>query len=255
MMPYGRFATPNADNHCVSAQIQWLAYEKCATLIGVDSADAISRLQEGGNDNDWRNTAVIGYMEDDGALAGGYFAAAEHVIEAWKAGNRNDMLAIPILSLYRHGIELALKHTIRKAAERLRGDGVNESQLDPQKLNEKLAETHSIAKLVQRLTTYLGRLHLGDNRKLPTDTLEVLNSLHILDESGQTFRYSTIKTGSRKNAMLVPARPDQQPVDIVTVADSLATAGTLILHGVTSVLYEYEEYQQYMIEEARGWGC
>src|SRR5690606_17324735 len=127
----------------------------------MDKTEALRRLQAGGDDNNWHNAAVIGDMEDDGDLAEGYFAAAEPVVAGWKAGDRNDMLAIPILSLYRHGIELALKHAIREAAERLRVDGASDPQLGLDKLDEKLATWHDIGKLVQRLTTYLACLNLG----------------------------------------------------------------------------------------------
>lgn len=208
-------------------------------------------VPEGG---DWRNTAIIGgHGEDDGALAMGFLAAAEIVVARWKSGRRNDLLALPILSLYRHGIELALKDGIREAAARLRADGVSDPDLLPEALNDRLSRTHSIGDLVKRLDTYLGRLQLGPDNQLPADTVEVLNSLHLLDEKGQTFRYSTVKTGSGKNWKLVPARPDQQHFDLVTLAATLNDVGTLVLHGVSGVLGAYAEYQAEMRRETGDW--
>ncbi|WP_149264390.1 hypothetical protein [Actinomadura sp. K4S16] len=197
-------------------------------------------------DGDWRNTAIIGYLEDDGALAAGYLDAAQVLIDHWNAHRPADHLVLPALNLLRHGIELALKHQIREAADRVRSDGITEPDLTPEAVEGRLSITHSISSLVTELNTYLARLHLGTNDKLPDDTMEVLESLHLLDEKGQALRYSTVKTGRGKNSKLVPARPEQQAFDFPAVAATLHNAGTLVLYGVSGVLDEYEEYQRDM---------
>ncbi|MFI6290032.1 hypothetical protein ACIBEJ_00515 [Nonomuraea sp. NPDC050790] len=225
----------------------------------MDSEDVPGLLDLRGQERDWRAIAVLGFAEDDAALAEGYFDAAEIIVDAWKAGNHNDLLAIPILALYRHGIELALKAGIREAACRLRVDGHDDASLDPGAVDKRLAGTHCIGDLVVELTGYLDRLMLFSVKKLPADALEVLNSLHLLDKTGQAFRYATVKSGKGKAAVLVPARPDQKHVDILAVSAALHEAGGLVLYGVSGVLEEYAESQQMAYEEraqmeAEGWG-
>ncbi|TMQ99253.1 hypothetical protein ETD83_18035 [Actinomadura soli] len=194
-------------------------------------------------DGDWRDTAIIGYFENDGTLAAGYLDAARVLVDHWTEHHPSDQLVLPALNLLRHGIELALKDQIREAAERVRADGITEPDLMPEAVDRRLSVTHSISGLVAELNAYLGRLQLGANDKLPDDTMEVLESLHLLDEKGQALRYSTVKTGKGKNSKLVPARPEQQAFNFPAVAATLHNAGTLILYGVSGVLGEYEDYQ------------
>ena len=48
---------------------------------------------------DWRNTAIIGGpWESDSSLAIGFFDIADTAVERWKAGRRNDVVVIPIIS-------------------------------------------------------------------------------------------------------------------------------------------------------------
>ncbi len=202
-------------------------------------------------DGDWRGNAIIGgRLEDDSVLAMGYLEAAEILVAHWKAGHRNDLLVVPILNLYRHGIELALKDEIREAAARLRADGVTDLDLTPEAVDERLARTHSIGELVDELNLDLRLLRLGPNNQLPDDALEVLNSLHLLDKTGQALRYSTVKTGDKKSKKLVRARPKETQFDLPGTAETLYDAGTLILHGVSGVLGDYAEYQAYLRQEA-----
>jgi hypothetical protein len=113
-------------------------------------------------------------------------------------GHRNDMLVVLILNLYRHGMALALKDEIREAAARLRADGVTDLDLTPEAVDERLARTHSIGELVDELNLDFGRLRLGPDNQLPDDALKVLNSLQLLDKTGQALRYSTVKSGDKR---------------------------------------------------------
>lgn len=64
-------------------------------------------------------------------------------------------------------------------------------------LDQSLTQTHRIGELVQRLDDFLGRLSLNsDLVKIDDVYREVLDSLHNLDNSGQVFRYCTVKVGT-----------------------------------------------------------
>jgi hypothetical protein len=198
----------------------------------------------------WHEVAIIGgSREDDGALAAGFIKAAEVLVEHWETHRPNDLLVLPILANYRHGIELALKDGIRTAAVCAARDGVDEPALDPGVLDTDLASTHSIGRLVKMLTAVLDQLELGEARRLPPDVLELLQSLHVFDESGQSFRYATVKVGSGRARKLVPARPDQVSFDLSAVAAVLHNAATILLNGVSGVLEYYSRYQDDMQDQ------
>jgi hypothetical protein len=187
--------------------------------------------------DDWRNTAIIGGpWESDGSLAMGFFEIANIAVERWKAGRRNDAIVIPIIYNYRHGIELALKEGIRQAAACLRDDGIEDPGVRVDEVNNWVSATHSIKELVNRLTELLDQLDLGPDQQLPAETRDVLTKLHVLDQHGQAFRYSAVKTGPHGARVLERVRPGEQRFDIVAVAEALHEAGTMVLHGVSGVL-------------------
>jgi hypothetical protein len=198
----------------------------------------------------WRDAALVGgKQENDELLAEGFLAAADILAEHWKTAPRpNDKLALPILSNYRHAIELALKATIRSAAKCLLRDGHQDKDLERQTLDRLLSSTHSIGALVEKLEATLDRLNLGPGQRLPADTHRVLHSLHALDESGQTLRYSTVKVGRGGKRTLVAARPDETEFDLTAVADALHEACSIVLFGVSGVVSEYEDYQRDMLD-------
>jgi len=169
-------------------------------------------------------------------------------VERWKAGHRNDAVVVPIIYNYRHGIELALKAEIREAAVCRRRDGAAGPDLQTDKLDEWLSRTHSIEQLVDRLTELLSQLPLGPDQQVPTETLAVLGKLHVLDRSGQAFRYSALKAGPKNARVLEPVRPGQEHFDLVAVAEALHDAGTILLYGVSAVLEIYSDYQADMAD-------
>jgi len=203
-----------------------------------------SLVSPGANRGNWRNTAVIGGpWESDGALALGFFEVADIAVERWKAGHRNDATVVSIIYNYRHGIELALKAGVRQAAACLRVDGIADTDVQADEVDQWMSSTHSIAQLVNRLAGLLGQLQLGPGQQLPVETRDFLSKLHLHDHGGQAFRYSAVKTGPRGARVLERVRPGEQRFDIVAVAEALRDAGTMVLHGVSGVLGEYSDYQ------------
>jgi hypothetical protein len=174
-------------------------------------------------------------------LALGFHRAAELLVEHWDTHGANDLLYVPIVYLHRHALELVLKQAIREAAACLRADGAADPDLAAPAIEAKLtshALGHALGKLADELVILLARLNL---ERLPKETLDVLRSLHRADESGETFRYSTLKQGKGKPPR--PARPDQQHIDIVGLANDLASAFQLLSGGVLTVLDEYHQWQ------------
>jgi hypothetical protein len=228
----------------------WLRRNPVASACDVGQAGGVTGtplLQPVPPGGDWRNTVIIGgASEDDSILAQGFLDAADILVEHWKNHRPDDTLVLPILNNYRHGIELGLKVAIRDAAARLREDGAADTDLQPSALDDELSRTHSIGDLVRKLNACLGRLQLGPDSQLPADTMDVLESLHALDESGQALRYSTIKTGRGNARRLVPARAAEQQFDLESVAAALSDAGTLVADGISGVLEQYAESQQAM---------
>lgn len=78
------------------------------------------------------NIAQIGW-DDDGQLAFAYLESADLLAVNWTSNRR---LVLPMFGNYRHSIELALKAVIREAAACGRRDGLNDAELDPDKVNE-----------------------------------------------------------------------------------------------------------------------
>ncbi len=137
--------------------------------------------------------------EDDAWLGFGFVSAADALIEHWVEHGPNDGHLMPIILTYRHGVELLLKAAIRDAAACLRREGNQDPKLARPAIDDWLAREagHSLQQLANRLDQYLDRLN---EDRLPTDTHDVLLSLHTLDPRGDTFRYATTwdKAGTRR---------------------------------------------------------
>lgn len=191
----------------------------------------------------WEHTAVVGGpFEDDAQLALGFYQVAELGVADWTTRGPNDLLFVPIIynyrHNYRHALELVLKAAVRDAAARLRADGATDASLDQATLDEALAGTkpHSLERLANKLEVLLDRLRL---EQIPATTRDVLRSLHQLDPRGEKFRYSMIKDEGK----FVPARPTQEHIDIVALAERFREAFTLLSDGLLTVLDNYREYQ------------
>jgi hypothetical protein len=215
----------------------------------------------------WRDTASIGgFRDNDLNLAAGYrrladIGARQWQVEAEAAGcdassfHRlmrryiNDHTVVPILNAYRHSIELALKVGIRGAAACARGDGVTDPEGGEQEIDDFLASTHSLGCLVEHLRHWLSCLK-GARLNLSPTTAEVLDALHLIDETGQVFRYSTVKQGGRRVRRLVPARPDEQNFDFRATATALSEAADELLSNLDGMLDQYADYQMNRDDDA-----
>ena len=141
-------------------------------------------VPEGG---DWHANALLGGdWEADMPLGYGFLDAADILLEQWKQHRPDDLLVLPILYNYRHGIELTLKRTIDEAIYCARRAGVS-SWWDTNEEVEKRLYTHKIADLVRYLNECLNNLpgFQGDeDAQLGQYATDVLADLHAIDETG-----------------------------------------------------------------------
>jgi hypothetical protein len=189
----------------------------------------------------FHHNAVLTHHEDDGTLGAGYVAAGDALVEHWVEHGPNDLLFMPIIMNYRHGIELLLKNAIRTAARCLRRDGSTDPELRDPELSKWLAHEvrHKLQPLAERLDQLLGRLR---EETLPPDIHKTLIRVHELDPTGETFRYAT--SWSKEDKRFVPSnRPDATHVDVVAMGAEFHSVANLIEGGVGTVLDLYREYQ------------
>lgn len=198
----------------------------------------------------WQHIAVVGGpFEDDHVLAIGFHQAAGILVDRWQTRGPNDLLFVPILYNYRHALELVLKEAIRQAAACLRANGVTDPDVAREAIDQYVTSTHAPGRLASKLEALLGDLEL---ERLPADILEALHHLHELDPSGETFRYSKIKVGNGKAQTLTAARPDQEHVDVVDLANRFSAAFGLLSGGLLTELDEYRRWQVEMASEYGG---
>lgn len=197
---------------------------------------------------DFRRNAVQDMHEDDASMGFGFISAADALVEHWEEHGPNDGHLMPIITLYRHGLELLLKAAVRDAAGCLRREGASDLELAPLAINQSLARSagHSLQELATKLDDLLGRLR---QEQLPADTHAVLSSLHTLDPRGDTFRYATTYDKAVKAHVKAP-RPAATHIDVVEMSSQFQAAANLIGGGVLTVLDLHAEMQSEMEADA-----
>jgi len=161
-------------------------------------------------------------------------------------------LALPTIQNYRHAIELILKGACLEVQRLVQlggrmGIGSDSSRVD---LDERLGTTHSIAKLVNLLTSLLDGLAVQEvERQLPEDVRRTLRFLHDVDADGTAFRYATQKVAGGKPSTWSAVRPEPVAVDLDSAIVRLHDAAGMLLHGLGGFLSAYEDYLQDMWQE------
>ena len=187
---------------------------------------------------------------DDHDLARGFARTAQLIVERWASGSPYDPLFVSLAYNCRHALELVLKAAIRETAARLRADGRTDEALEPDRVDEWLADeaVHNLHRLAFRLDKWLDELGMDT---LPKDTNKVLMAIHGLDPNGQSFRYAQIRQGSGFQDAPMPLVTSGNygaNVDVVAMYEHFEEAFTLISAGLMSVLEQYAEYQRDMAE-------
>ncbi len=135
-----------------------------------------------------------------------------------------------------------LKAAIRESARLLRRDGIDDPELQRDRVDSWLAGREAGHKLVS-LATRLDALLTGlDLESLPPETHDLLMTIHLLDPNGDTFKYATVRDRETKTYVAAP-RPSSSHVDVVAMSAHFTEAFNLLSFGVMTVLEQYADYQ------------
>nr|WP_294517876.1 hypothetical protein [uncultured Rhodopila sp.] len=197
-----------------------------------------------GPGTDWRTEASVNYGPSEVAYQSGFRRAAFHLARhVCETGRGQDFLIYPIVYLYRHHIELALKSIIDIACCLL------ERELTAREL--KTLGRHDLAALWQLARPLLNPVAaLDDSPGLPADDLDDIDSyirqLHAHDPDGQRFRYAT--TAKRGPSL----RPDLQHINILDFANALERLADYLDAIETWFDHVAEQAAEMRAEEASG---
>jgi hypothetical protein len=112
----------------------------------------------------------------------GYFAAGARLLKSLHDDSSDvDLLVYPLVMIYRHGVEVALKHLARLLAPLCEEKG--EPQL-----------THKLLDNWQKVRRYLAKLEADSDDLKRIDA--ILNDLIEIDWNGETFRFPEDKKGT-----------------------------------------------------------
>jgi hypothetical protein len=143
---------------------------------------------------DWHNNACLSLGGDPFAYAEGYRRAAEILVfYVNDHGRDQDILVYPILFLYRHHLELAMKRIIRRLPRLLYRDLTS---------NEKgQLKQHSLIGLWQTLKPMVSEIYKAVDWTRPAkDDIEgaddYIRQLSEIDSDSTSFRYAHAKDGS-----------------------------------------------------------
>ena len=185
-----------------------------------------------------RASLIVRYPRESGARVGYCFAAAaDRLASTFRGSAPDDALLMPFLYLYRHALELDLKHSIRYAAQLRRGNGELDPELAPVAVEERLRRRHKhrLMALVDELDLHLKAL---EQDTFPSEVRRLFTRISVSDPRGESFRYGDG----------LPEEQDQ--IDFPALAEALKEAYN-ITSAASDVLYAYEEYQRDMLEEQR----
>jgi hypothetical protein len=158
------------------------------------------------------------------------FAASARRLAGTHVGQPvDDEILLPMMYLYRHALELALKEAIQLAAYIRRSSGDEDSYLSSDAVTSRLMKEHrhSIGALVNELNRHLTRLELSE---LPAGANRVLQYLADADSRGESFRYTGTLAETGDN------------IDLPSLVKALDGAYAMV-SATTDMLEAFEESQ------------
>jgi hypothetical protein len=139
----------------------------------------------------------------------GYKEAADLLVAQIECGHRyQDLLVYPIVNLYRHYLELAIKGLIRQA-QSLLGDPV------------EVPAHHRISDLWTTCSALLDRICPGDSVEQLRQVGRLLREFSTVDPTSEAFRYPMDKKGN-------PTLPSLQYVDLSNVRNVIAKVAVML---------------------------
>jgi len=190
--------------------------EQSLNLAAPPSADdAIFQSAENGWDNACLHYAPNGWL----TYALGYKEAADRLVaELERERRRQDVLVYPIVYLYRHYLELAIKGLIRQAQKLLE---------DPIRVPAK----HTIVQLWSTCSVLLGRVSPNDSLEEQDQIGRLLREFEAIDPTCTAFRYPVDTKGNQ-------SLPGVRHIDVPNVRDVIGKIA-VILDGASTQIDHY----------------
>lgn len=161
----------------VQNPIRWKLLEAVAATDSTDYADLVVKAP----------------YETDRNFAAHYAFAAKRLAGTFCGKPQDDMILLPFLTLYRQAYELALKSCLADFARWRRKwvDGGN-PDLESSAVQDRIRTVHghNFHKLSRELREHYDALDLGE--EFPTDLAALIETWHLTDKPGTSFRYSTV---------------------------------------------------------------
>ena len=140
---------------------------------------------------DQRRLIVLRPYQNDRDYANAYFNSAERLAATFTSEPIDDLILIPFLMLFRHGMELQLKNAVRELISlRKTYLGHSGERLEWDALSERLVGKHShrLEPVLNEVREHWDALDVSED--FPNDVVELVTMLHEADKSGQAFRYA-----------------------------------------------------------------
>lgn len=168
-----------------------------------------------------------------GRLSHAFANAAERLALTFRGDPADDAMLMPFLYLYRHAIELELKHAIQYAAMIRRADGEESPELVPDAVADRLQNKHR-----HRLMALVDELDVHLNGATSASCSAGGPRVAHANRGQRSFRYGT-------------GMPESQDhIDFPGLAGALKGAYNIAV-AASDILSAYEEFQQDRMAEAR----
>lgn len=186
--------------------------------------------------------------EDDGRLGASFAQAADRLAGTHTGRPVDDALLLPYLYLYRHAMELDVKHAIRFAAKLRIVKGERDAALSDPALGERLKKTlrHKLPALVTELEKHLVALGLST---MPSSVRSVVNLVAAADPAGESFRYASGGPAGQDNINFVAMSTDiAETYRLLSTAQDMLSAHEDILDDYMEA---YRDAQAEMLADMR----
>ena len=181
------------------------------------AGDVIFQSAANGWDNACLHIGVDGWL----TYALGYKEAADRLVEQLEAQRRHqDLLVYPIVYLYRHYLEVAIKGLVRQA-QTLLGNSV------------EIPAKHTIADLWTTCSALLERVSPGDSVEEQRQIGRLLREFATVDPTSTAFRYPVDLKGNQSLSGI-------RHIDLPNVRDVIGKIA-VILNGAAAQMDHYSD--------------